>query len=147
MIAPCHPDGALAGAALQSCKVPDTLKGAGTCTSTWTDSLSCHAGALDTLVSAVYHCKVEPLQHPADSLQASTSNLSELLPASGSVSRTSSAADEELSRARHASWQELPPELIALIFQRATIRERKLCKAPLAQHSASGFLCPKACAD
>ena len=42
-----------------------------------------------------------------------------------------SPSEEELGRGRHAAWQELPPELIALILCRASVRERKLCEPPL----------------
>ena len=42
-----------------------------------------------------------------------------------------SPSEEELSRTRHAAWQELPPELVALILCRASVRERKLCEAPV----------------
>lgn len=71
---------------------------------------------------------MEPLLHAGGSPQHSDAGLCTQLPARTFLS-ASSAPEEELSRTRHA-WQELPPELIALIFQRASVRERKLCEAP-----------------
>ncbi|CAL5221478.1 g3677 [Coccomyxa viridis] len=82
---------------------------------------------LDGLRLAVSHCKVEPLAHAGEARQLRQAGASTQRP-SRAPSRTSSASEEDLSRGRHASWQELPPELIALIFQRASVRERKLCR-------------------
>ncbi len=87
---------------------------------------ACCAGVLDGLRLAVSHCKVEPLAHAGEARQLRQAGASTQRP-SRAPSRTSSASEEDLSRGRHASWQELPPELIALIFQRASVRERKLC--------------------
>ena len=89
-----------------------------------------HAGVLDGLRLAVSHCKVEHIVHVHDTRlhrQASASALR----LQKSFSRSSSASEDDLSRGRHASWQELPPELVALIFQRASARERKLCESSL----------------
>ena len=102
------------------------------------DTLACvHAGRLDGLRLAVSHCKVEPLVHPCDIRQPrqASAGTQRTLKA---PSRTSSASEEDLSRGRHASWQELPPELVALIFQHACIRERKLCGSPPQSTDTSG---------
>ena len=92
--------------------------------------VSC-AGLLEGLRQAVP--LVEPLceapssrrsSHAAPSMQRLASMPSMHLP-------SRSPSEEELGRMRHAAWQELPPELVALILCRASVRERKLCEPPV----------------
>ena len=89
------------------------------------------AGLLEGLRQAVP--LVEPLcetsrsrrsSHAASCIQQPISMSSANLP-------SRSPSEDELGRMRHAAWQELPPELVALILCRASVRERKLCEQPL----------------
>ena len=91
--------------------------------------VSC-AGLLEGLRQAVP--LVEPLcetsrsrrsSHAASCMQQPNNMPSAHLP-------SRSPSEDELGRLRHAAWQELPPELVALILCRASVRERKLCEPP-----------------
>ena len=89
------------------------------------------AGLLEGLRQAVP--LVEPLCEAASSRRSSHAGTCMQRPASLPSAHLPlrSPSEEELGRARHAAWQELPPELIALILHRASVRERKLCEPPV----------------